>query len=293
MSQKTALVVDDSSTARLLLSKVLRNIGMVCREAVSGEDALKQLGSYKPDFIFLDHIMPGIDGFGVVEKIQSDIVPLVVFTTAYEQYALDAFDVHAVDYILKPLDAERIERAVKRAEERLALEGESDNKHSIIGAIDSINTRVESEQSAMSFPAQSAEDKLERKVVIKEKDDITLLKQAEIEWIDAAGDYVCLHVDGVTHIKRSTLKSLLGELDPEIFKRVHRSTIVNLNFIEKNKDEAFFAVLSFNAVHTPMQAPEADIKKFNTGDSKRDILLAMLHRMDVAIGNVVDTLKES
>lgn len=229
------IIVDDEPLARDMLRAKLNKIPQVeiIAECKNGREAIAATMALSPDLLFLDIQMPGIDGFGVVEKIQSDIVPLVVFTTAFEQYALDAFDVHAVDYILKPLDAERIERAVKRAEERLALEGESDNKHSIIGAIDSINTRVESEQSAMSFPAQSSEDKLERKVVIKEKDDITLLKQAEIEWIDAAGDYVCLHVDGVTHIKRSTLKSLLDELDPEIFKRVHRSTIVNLNFIEK------------------------------------------------------------
>ena len=229
------IIVDDEPLARDMLRAKLKKIPQVeiIAECKNGREAIAATIELAPDLLFLDIQMPGIDGFGVIKKLQSDIVPLVVFTTAYEQYALDAFDVHAVDYILKPLDSERIERSIKRVEERLILDEEQGSKQSIIGAIDSINEREANQQESMSFPLAGHEEKLERKIVIKDRDDITLLKQDEIEWVDAAGDYVCLHVQGVTHIKRSTLKSLLDELDPSIFKRVHRSTIVNLNFIEK------------------------------------------------------------
>lgn len=229
------IIVDDEPLARDMLRVKLKKIPQVeiIAECKNGREAIAATIELSPDLLFLDIQMPGVDGFGVIKQLQADIVPLVVFTTAYEQYALDAFDVHAVDYILKPLDTERIERAINRVEERLTLDDEQGSKNSIIGAIDSINERGLTEQESMSFPAVPEEDKLERKIVIKERDDITLLKQEEIEWIDAAGDYVCLHVLGVTHIKRSTLKRLLADLDPHLFKRVHRSTIVNLNFIEK------------------------------------------------------------
>lgn len=229
------IIVDDEPLARDMLRAKLKKFSQVeiIAECKNGREAIAATIELAPDLLFLDIQMPGVDGFGVIEKLQADIVPLVIFTTAYEQYALDAFDVHAVDYILKPLDGERIERAINRAEERLSLDEEEGSKQSIIGAIDSINERGLTDQESMSFPVAPEEDKLERKIVIKERDDITLLKQDEIEWIDAAGDYVCLHVLGVTHIKRSTLKSLLADLDPNLFKRVHRSTIVNLNFIEK------------------------------------------------------------
>lgn len=113
MSQKTALVVDDSSTARLLLSKVLRNIGMVCREAVSGEDALKQLGSYKPDFIFLDHIMPGIDGFDTLKAIKlnpnTSNIPVIMYTSQNAfQYYKEAHNLGAVGVISKQIDREKL-----------------------------------------------------------------------------------------------------------------------------------------------------------------------------------------
>jgi len=225
-----------------------------------------------PDLIFLDIQMPGIDGFGVIKNLQSDIVPMVVFTTAFEQYALDAFDVHAVDYILKPIDEERIQRAVQRALERCETDGETLNKSRIISAIDTINERESTEGIESSSAQQMSLPKLdtgkvERKIVIKDRDDITLLKQADIEWVDAAGDYVCLHAEGVTHIKRCTLKKLLEDLDPQMFKRVHRSTIVNLNYIQKviphTKGEFFLKLGEYDQVKVSRNYREV-IKNFLT-----------------------------
>lgn len=254
MSKLRTLIVDDEPLALNLLRAKLNKIPDVeiVGECKNGKEAIAAAIELEPDLMFLDIQMPGVDGFGVIKKLQSDTLPLIVFTTAFEKYALDAFDVHAVDYILKPVDAERIQRAVERAIDRLEKEENSNDKVKIISAIDSISEVKEAADENTDLPIRHFHLNQERKIVIKDRDDITLLKQADIEWIDAAGDYVCLHVDGVTHIKRSTLKSLLDELDPEIFKRVHRSTIVNLNFIEKviphTKGEFFLMLGEYDKV---------------------------------------------
>lgn len=226
------LIVDDEPLALSLLKSKLAKIPEIeiVGEGQNGRQAIKAVIDLEPDLVFLDIQMPGLNGFEVIKRLQTEIVPLVVFITAYEQYALDAFDVHAVDYILKPIDDERIVRAVHRAMARKESGEDAGAKSRIINAIDDIRVREEHDQAR-----QNVEDAdfVERKIVIKDRDEITLLKQASIEWVDAAGDYCCLHADGETHIKRTTLKHLLEELDPVNFKRVHRSTIVNLNYIEK------------------------------------------------------------
>ncbi|TRX52837.1 LytR/AlgR family response regulator transcription factor [Thalassomonas sp. M1454] len=271
---KTIIVDDEPLALKLLRSKLEKFPELeIIAECKNGREAIEATLDLAPDLLFLDIQMPGVNGFGVIEKLQTDIVPMVVFTTAFEQYALDAFDVHAVDYILKPIDEEHIQRAVKRALSRFNRGESENNKNRIIGAIDSINER---EQTIIRFPladdlneqpAAGFNANVEPKVVVKDRDDITLLKQSEIEWVDAAGDYVCLHANGATHIKRSTLKSLLDELDPAIFKRVHRSTIVNLNFIQKviphTKGEFFLKLGEYDQVKVSRNYREV-IKDFLT-----------------------------
>jgi two-component system LytT family response regulator len=255
MTKLRTLIVDDEPLALKLLRSKLEKIEQIeiIGECKNGREAINANIDYEPDLIFLDIQMPGLNGFDVVKNLQSEIVPLVVFTTAYEQYALDAFDVHAVDYILKPIDKERIERAVQRAIARFNSDENNENKERIIGAIDAINELEDRESEFQeAAPIERQNNDVEKKIVIKERDEITLLKQADIEWIDAAGDYVCLHAEGETHIKRSTLKDLLVELDPAIFKRVHRSTIVNLNYILKviphTKGEFFLQIGEFERI---------------------------------------------
>jgi len=253
MPKLRTIIVDDEPLALSLLRAKLNKVPEieVIAECKNGREAIEKTMDMAPDLLFLDIQMPGVDGFGVIKKLQSDIVPLVIFTTAFEQYALDAFDVHAVDYILKPIDEERINRAISRAIVRLDTEEETEHKSRIIGAIDTINERGSSESLSQS-PHEQNKGNLENKIIIKDRDDITLLKQADIEWIDAAGDYCCVHAKGVTHIKRSTLKHLLEDLDPSIFKRVHRSTIVNLNYIQKviphTKGEYFLKLGEYDQV---------------------------------------------
>jgi two-component system LytT family response regulator len=269
MIKLRTLIVDDEPLALKLIRKHLDKIPEIeiIGECKNGREAFEATMELGPDLMFLDIQMPGMTGFDVVQKLQADVVPLVVFTTAYEQYALEAFDVHAVDYILKPLDVDHLQRAVDRAIERFSQEEEEGQKTRIIGAIDEINNRdvekVQPNQQAVS--QQVNNHNIERKIVIKDRDVITLLKQNDIEWVDAAGDYVCLHADGVTHIKRSTLKDLLAELDENIFKRVHRSTIVNLNRIEKviphSKGEFFLQLSEFEKIKVSRNYREV-IKSF-------------------------------
>ncbi|WP_019026145.1 LytR/AlgR family response regulator transcription factor [Colwellia piezophila] len=254
---KTIIVDDEPLALQLLRSKLnkQKNIEIIA-ECKNGREAIKAIHDYSPDLVFLDIQMPGIDGFGVIEKLQADILPLIIFATAYEQYALEAFDVHAVDYILKPIDEEHIQRAVSRAvsrfENKSAAQNIMEQKSKIIGAIATINNHGSQTVTGDTHSSPYSIGDLEHKIVIKDRDGMTLLKQSEIEWIDAAGDYTCLHVKGVTHIKRCPLKTLLNELDPTIFKRVHRSTIVNLNYIKKviphTKGEYFLQLGEFDQI---------------------------------------------
>lgn len=250
MTKLRTIIVDDEPLALDFMRAKLNKFPEIeiIAECKNGREAIQATVDLSPDLLFLDIQMPGIDGFGVIKKLQSDVVPLVIFATAYEKFALDAFDVHAVDYILKPFEEERIQRAVQRAITCFQDGNSQQSKSRIIGAIDDMVEKT----ATTNQSTEEINSMVERKIVIKDRDDITLLKQQDIEWIDAAGDYVCLHSNGVTYIKRSTLKNLLTELDPNMFKRIHRSTIVNLNFIQKviphTKGEFFLKLGEYDQV---------------------------------------------
>lgn len=241
MTKIRTIIVDDEPLALRLLSAKLEKHSCIelIATCANGREAINAVLEFTPDLLFLDIQMPGLSGLDVIKQLQNDVMPLIVFTTAYEQYALEAFDANAVDYILKPIDSERIARAVERANERLQLssEQEKNNKTGVIEAIAQIEkehgkTITWFADDALDRESPSANVK-NRKIVIKDRDEIHLLKQEDIQWIDAAGDYVCVHALGETHVKRCTLKEMLEDLDENQFKRVHRSTIVNLNFIDK------------------------------------------------------------
>jgi two-component system LytT family response regulator len=237
MVKLRTIIVDDEPLARKLLRsylKVLPGIE-VLTECANGREAIAAVLEMEPDLMFLDISMPGLNGFEVIKKIQPELLPMVIFCTAYERYALDAFDVHAVDYIVKPLDEQRLQLAVKRAlvryQEELKL---GDNKASLLGAIDAIAANVAERQPSREKPKSNlSSPEAVRKITIKDRDSIKLIKVDDIAWVDAAGDYMCVHAEGETHIMRCTMNHLLEELDDEVFKRVHRSTIVNLNCIEQ------------------------------------------------------------
>jgi two-component system LytT family response regulator len=231
MSILSAIIVDDEQLARRGLTRRLEEIPDIklLAECSNGPEALNAVAQYNPDVLFLDIQMPGMDGFEVVEKLQGDDMPMVIFVTAYNEYAVDAFKVHAIDYITKPIEDERLAEAVDRARQHRAQESSSDNKEKLVRLIMSMTGESAAQVEAMAEggAAPAAAEKWPEKITIKDGADIQFIRVADIEWVDAAGDYMCIHAGGKTHIMRITMKQLEAMLNPEIFLRVHRSTIVN------------------------------------------------------------------
>ncbi|GAA4084705.1 LytTR family DNA-binding domain-containing protein [Zhongshania borealis] len=233
MTNLRVLLVDDEPLARKLLRTCLGSIPNIeiLGECGNGRDAVRAVMELDPDLIFLDIQMPGMNGFDVIKALQSDAMPMVIFSTAYEQYALHAFDVHAVDYLLKPLDEERLLLAVDRARARLATQAQ-ESKQPLLSAIEEIAEKIHAREVTEGTLSTTSDIK---KLAIKDSDTIMMVQEKDIDWVDAAGDYMCIHVNGTTHIMRCTLKVLLAKLDSTIFKQIHRSTIVNLEKIEQVK----------------------------------------------------------
>jgi two-component system LytT family response regulator len=198
-SRIRALVVDDEPLARSNLTVLLRRDSEidVVRECGSGMEALAEIRGSKPDLVFLDVQMPECDGFDVLEMLGGDLPPAVVFVTAYDQYALRAFEAGALDYLLKPFDNARFDRALERAKERIAHD-------------------------------RNPPPTLER-FAVKSAGQVSFLKISEIDWIEAADYYSCLHVGARTHLLRRSMAELDQELDQAVFCRIHRSTIVKLD----------------------------------------------------------------
>ena len=201
MTRVRALIAEDEPLARRRLERLLRRRDdiEVVASAHDGDDALALIASTAPDLIFLDIQMPGLGGFDVVRELGGSGRPFIIFTTAYDQYALRAFEVHALDYLLKPFDEMRLDAALDRALPLIR--------------------RVE-----------SGGDWTQR-FVVKSAGRILFLRAEEIDWIAAADNYVELHAGHASHLVRTTLKSIEQKLDPARFVRVHRSAIVNLDAV--------------------------------------------------------------
>lgn len=241
MNTIRTIIVDDEPLALNLLRTYLNKSPYieVVAECQNGRQAITMTNELQPDLMFLDIQMPGFTGFDVIQNLQADIMPLVVFVTAYDQYALAAFDVSAVDYLLKPLSEAQLVRAISRCRDRLGVDGSANNKSDIIEAIRKIGMQnlassFSTKDESLSKPSNRPQNPNDfPKIVVKDRDVITLIDQQDIDWVDAAGDYMCIHVAGETLIMRSTLKALLTQLNSTIFQRIHRSTIVNLTRVKK------------------------------------------------------------
>ena len=196
------VVVDDEPLARSSLRVLLgRDPGIeLVSECGSGKEALREIRARKPELVFLDVQMPECDGFDVLEQLGKDLPPALVFVTAYDQYALRAFEAGALDYLLKPFDNARFARALERAKERIAL--------------------------------KDAPRKIER-LAIKNAGEMLFLKISEIDWIEAADYYVCLHAGARTHLLRRSMNEVEEELGTGTFCRIHRSAIVNLERVRR------------------------------------------------------------
>lgn len=207
-----ALIVDDEDLARRVIRELLSSHPEVevAAECANGFEAVKAFAEHKPDLIFLDVQMPKLTGFDVLELIGSDVP--VIFVTAYDQYAMRAFEVHAVDYLLKPIGRERFEAALERAKGRL---GEK--------------MPAAPELAAAARPPQQFLERL----VVKDGTKVTLIPVARLDYAEAQDDYVALASQGKKHLKQQTIASLEACLDPNAFVRVHRSYIVNLERVAR------------------------------------------------------------
>lgn len=224
-----ALIVDDEQLARHIIRELLQPHSEIeiIAECATGFEAVKAFAEHKPDLIFLDVQMPKLTGFDVLELIGTE--PLVIFVTAYDQFAMRAFDVHAVDYLLKPIGRERFEAALVRAKERLGEKMPSAQ-----------------ELAAAARPPQQF---LER-VVVKDGTRVTLIPIGKLDYVEAQDDYVALASQGKKHLKQQTIAGLEACLDPKSFVRIHRSYIVNLERvvrIEPYGKDSRLAILSDGA----------------------------------------------
>jgi len=229
-----AIIVDDEELARQGLAMRLESIDdvQVVRECANAREALDAIVELEPDLVFLDIQMPGKSGLEMIEDIQGDVMPLIVFVTAYDSYAVEAFKVHAVDYLLKPVEEERLLEAVNAVREQRRHNEVNSEKDRLMEMVVSLTGKS---ATAIDEMLESGEEFVERpdRLAIKDGSSITFVPVREIDWIDAAGDYMCVHVGGDTHIMRTTMKELESRLDPSIFQRIHRSTIVNLERVDK------------------------------------------------------------
>jgi two-component system, LytTR family, response regulator len=198
-----ALIVDDEALARERVRTLLADAPgiMVVAECSGGREAVDKILAERPDLVFLDVQMPDLDGFDVLEAVASEWLPAVIFVTAYDEYAIKAFDVHAIDYLLKPIEPERFRKALARVQKR-----------DLIAMLD--------------------ERPIDR-LVIRTRSKVSFLKPSEIDWIEADGKHAVLHAGRETHVVRHTLTRLEQRLASHGFVRVHRSAIVNVDRIKE------------------------------------------------------------
>jgi len=225
----STLIVDDEELARRgLRSRIQRMDGLsVARECENGREAVAAIQESDPDLVFLDVQMPGLDGFDVIDALGPDRMPVVIFVTAYDQYALRAFDAHALDYLLKPLDEERFRTAVHRARERIAEREAGAFGERLAALLSEVDADPPSRENGAA-----SDDDTER-FVIKTGGRVTFVDADAICWVEAAGDYVRLHTTEKSHLLRETMGGMEDHLDSDRFLRIHRSTIVNTECLKE------------------------------------------------------------
>lgn len=235
----TAIIVDDEPLAleglRLRLEKIPELI--VIAEASDGDYAIQLCQELEPDVLFLDLQLPGLNGIEVVQTLQSDILPMIVFVSAYGEFALDAFELNAIDYVLKPANLGRLKKTVARILERRTPEHidkeQAKEKYKLLKALGESSGVAISELENWLDSDEPLPSAFCQELVIKNSDnEKVFLPVTDIRWIDAAGDYMCVHTDNETHILRITMKKLENQLDERVFKRIHKSTLVNINCIK-------------------------------------------------------------
>ncbi len=237
MTKIRALLVDDEPLAirglkiRLQAFEDLEVIGT----CANGREAVKDIKAQKPDLVFLDIQMPGFDGFSVLKSLVGEAeLPLVIFVTAYDEYALEAFKAHALDYLLKPVDEDRLMEAMMRVRESISKRTAIEQNSRLVTLIENMeNPPVDALTAILEETTDFKDDRFDPHLRIKDRGHITIVDVADVEYIDAAGDYMCIHVGQRTHILRETMKTMQKRLDPKVFQRIHRSSIINLDKVKE------------------------------------------------------------
>ena len=233
-----AVIVDDEPLARRGIRARLERAGgyTVVAECASGREAIAAIREHEPSVVFLDVQMPGIDGFGVIEEIGADHMPVVIFVTAYDAHALRAFEAHAFDYLLKPIDDDRVATAIERARRRVVEREESEVARRLAALMRDLRPAldgVEKDEPRRSETSESATTPPGNRIVVKDRDRVLFIDVGDIDWIGADGDYVRIHASGKSHLVRDTMAAMEQRLDPAAFVRIHRSAIVNASRIKE------------------------------------------------------------
>ena len=220
------IIVDDEPLARRNLRVLLERDPQieVLEECRNGREAIKTINTLSPDLIFLDIQMPEMDGFDVVAHVGPQHIQAIIFVTAFDQYALKAFDVHALDYLLKPFDDERFTRALERAKSQIAAREINQISERLLALLEERETERK---------GSTRDERYLTRLMIKASSRVMLLKVNEIDFIEADGNYAKLHVGRKMHLLREKMNDLEGRLDPAKFVRIHRSIIVNLERIKE------------------------------------------------------------
>jgi len=228
MKTLRTLIVDDEELARRGLEIRLQKLPdvSIVGQSRNGHEALAAVTATTPDLMFLDIQMPGLDGFDVLRRMSGSKMPIVIFVTAFDEYAIRAFDANALDYLLKPINDERLAEAVERA--RLVLDERQAHTHRsrLLKFVCELMGQELTLDKAL-VEASRDEPRFPQRLAIKDGRQTHCVDVDSIDWVDAAGDYMCVHVNGETFVLRGTMKRLEELLDPRVFVRIHRSAIVN------------------------------------------------------------------
>ena len=222
--QIKTLIVDDEPLARRNLRLLLDKDPQIeiVGECGNGKEAVEAITNQKLDLLFLDIQMPEMDGFDVLQAVGPEQVQAIIFVTAFDQYALKAFDVHALDYLLKPFDEARFQRALKQAKSRIERRELNQLTTKLVALLDERSTREVAAKSTYLT-----------RLMVKLSNRVILLKVSDVDWIEADGNYAKLHVGGKCHLLREKMQDLENQLDPDKFVRIHRSIIVNLDRVKE------------------------------------------------------------
>ena len=267
MKRIRTLLVDDERLARrgLELRLAAAPDVEIVGECENGREAVDQVAALAPDLMFLDIQMPGLSGFDVLARLPQDSMPVVVFVTAFDRYAIDAFEARALDYLLKPVEDVRLEQALARVRSYLGERARLEQHERMLGLLADMQGAGElAPEELLARVAGEAPARYPDVLAIRTGRDVVRIPSAEIDWIDAAGDYMCIHACGETHVLRATMKQLESSLDPQTFQRVHRSAIVNLRRVRKLR-------------------PHANGEYFLTLESGQELKLSRSHRDKVEL----------